>query len=195
MKLHPQKPPRFKEGNSFYFLTFCTFKRKQLLHNETIPQFLIEELQFYKQKVKDLIAYTIMPDHIHLIVEVEKVEEMSAFLRDFKKYTSKGIKRMLCGNGSPTRICDGQSTPISDRLLREPIWQPGTMDHCIRMNWENKDFENHLSYLFYNSYKHLNIPPKDFQHHNFTEFVAQGVFDNDFLAMDESTTKTFEIYE
>jgi REP element-mobilizing transposase RayT len=180
MRMYPGKPPRFHQGHSLYFLTFCTFKRKKLLHLSGIPEFLIEELHFYSRKIKSLIAYTIMPDHIHLIIEVEEAEMVSDFLRDFKKYTSIEIRRMLIP----------QSIEIKGRL-----WQPGTMDHMIRMGWENRDYQNHLSYVFFNSIKHLGISPIDFPYHNFKDFVVQGVFDKDFCAIDQRSLSSFGIYE
>jgi REP element-mobilizing transposase RayT len=70
-----------------------------------------------------------MPEHIHLLVETDTVQSMSAFLRDFKKYTSREIKKYA---------------------IDEHIWQQGTMDHCIRMSLQNEDFENHIHYIFYN---------------------------------------------
>jgi len=64
-----------------------------------------------------------MPEHIHLLVETDTVQSMSAFLRDFKKYTSREIKKYTTD---------------------EHFWQQGTMDHCIRMSLQGEDFENHI---------------------------------------------------
>jgi putative transposase len=93
MKPFARKPPRWQDDNSLYFLTFCTFHRQKLLHKHEIPDFLIEELKFYSKKLRNISAYTIMPEHIHLLVETETVQSMSAFLRDFKKFTSQELKK------------------------------------------------------------------------------------------------------
>ena len=169
------KPPRFHQDNSLYFLTFCTFNRVPYLLDEKIPELLINDLHFYAKRLKQLVAYTIMPDHVHLIVEVEDERTLSSFLRDFKKRTSKKIKRLTESDS--------------------PIWQHGTMDHCIRPTWSNKDFKHHLQYLFYNSWKHLEIAPKDFPYHNFKSFVDDEVFTNDFCTFDESQLAVATIYE
>ena len=161
-----KQPPRYKLGNSTYFLTFNTFDRLKILHNKDNAEFLIEELKFYSKKIKTLIAYTIMREHIHLLVEILNPEELSNFLRDFKKFTSKGIKKRL-----------GLSMPH--------IWLRGTMDHCIREIETEDDFMNHLKYIFYNSKKHLNILPKDFPYHNFLEFVDKEYFDINYCDCDE----------
>ncbi|TAK50903.1 MAG: hypothetical protein EPO24_16325 [Bacteroidetes bacterium] len=203
MKENPQKPPRYKEDNSIYFLTFCTFKRLPLLHVPGIPEFLIEELKFYERKIQKLIAYTIMPDHIHLIVEVKTVQSLSNFLRDFKKFTSREISNRSSrspngANNQPNDINtspNGANNQPNNDNKPNRIWQPGTMDHCIRMSWDGKDYSHHISYLFYNSHKHLGIAPKDFPYHNFMEFVQAGYFDKDFCSWDEKAGEQFQMYE
>lgn len=213
------KPPRYYQDNASYFLTFCTFRRRRLLHLPGIPEFLIEELHFYERKIRKLVAYTILPNHIHLIVEVAGSRSLSTFLQSFKSYTSKEIKKRLIDSsrrqpavtncdlgvttsGMPTgsRLLPmdhvRQSMPTGSRLLHvDRVWQPGTMDHCIRMTWDGKDYENHVSYLFFNSQKHLGIAPKDFPYHNFIEFEAQGIFDMSFCSVNENICSRFSIYE
>jgi putative transposase len=173
MKRFTHKPPRWKEDNAVYFLTFCTFHRRKLLHQKNIPDILVDDLRFYSKKVKEVIAYTIMPDHIHILVEVSSVKALSNFLQSFKTHSSKKIQERTGKNGCP-------------------IWQRGTMDHCIR---DDLDFDNHLSYLFYNSSKHLNISPNDYPYHNFKEIVKRKWLEGDFCSLIEMEDKEYEIYE
>ena len=151
-----------------------------ILHAPGIPEFLVQELQFFERKIQKLVAYTVMPDHIHLIVSVEKSKTLSDFLRDFKKYTSRELRRRIAREGT-------------DAPVR--IWQPGTMDHCIRLTWERHDYYNHLAYLFHNSWKHLHIAPRDFPYHNFISFVRDGTFEENFFAIDEKLLPVFALYE
>ena len=72
------------------------------------------------------------------------------------------------------------------------VWQRGTMDHCIR---DDQDFENHLNYIFYNSWKHLGIAPCEFKLHNFEEIVERGWLEKDFCGFPEKDEKRFEVYE
>jgi REP element-mobilizing transposase RayT len=170
------KPLRWKDDHSIYFLTFCTFKRQRILHEKGIPQIIVDDLKYYSKNIKELIAYTIMPNHIHLLVEVEDVRTLSRFLQSFKTHSSKKIKEIIGRNNNP-------------------VWQRGTMDHCIRESLSKTDFENHLMYLFYNSQKHLGISPKDFGYHNFMKIVERGWLEEDFCAFSEKAEKEFEIYE
>ena len=137
---------------------------------------IIKNIKFYSLRLKELIAYTVMPDHIHLMVNVDKVKHLSDYLRDFKKRTSKEIKNVL-------------------RVDTPHIWQRGTMDHCIRILPGNEDYINHLNYIFYNSSKHLEIIPKDFPHHNFGEAVEKGWIEEDFCQKPLNFPKKFEMYE
>ena len=169
-----RKPPRYHQDNALYFLTFCTFERHPLLHCSGVPELLIENLGAYAKLLEELIAYTIMPDHMHLLVSVKSVADVSAFLRNFKKWTSVRIHRSIY---------------LPDRH----VWQRGTMDHCIRCSWNNVDFKNHLQYLLSNSWKHLQIPPKSFPYHNFLSFVEKGWFDEDFC--DYENEEFVKLYE
>ena len=170
-----RKPPRFDQNDSSYFLTFCTFDRKPLLMGD-VADMMVENIKFYSDRLEEVTAYTVMPDHVHLLVAVERVKHLSNFLRDLKKHTSKEIKKDL-------------SLQVSH------IWQRGTMDHCIRLSNSNEDFENHLYYIFYNSWKHLGTPPKSFHYHNFMEFVEKGWLDINFFSFDESKHAAFKMYE
>jgi len=173
MKRQTNKPPRWKEDDSIYFLTFCTYKHRKILLSRRITAVLIEDLKFYSKLIRELIAYTIMPDHIHLLIKIEDVKSLSKFLQSFKTRSSKKIQELI-----------GKS--------EYPIWQRGTMDHCIR---DENDFANHLTYLFYNSYKHLKISLKDFDYHNFNEIIKRGWMEENFCVFSEKKEKEFLLYE
>ncbi len=170
------KPLRWDQDNSAYFLTFCTFGREGYLHHPQIARIIIDDVKFYAGRLNQLIAYTVMPDHIHLLVRVDKVRQLSDFLRDFKKRTSKEIKNAL-------------------QINAPHIWQRGSMDHCIRVLPGNEDYINHLNYIFYNSVKHLGIIPKDFPFHDFNEAVQNGWIEKDFCTTVPKFPSKFEMYE
>jgi putative transposase len=176
MKRITNKPPRWKNDHAIYFLTFCTFKRRKILHLDGVAAALIEDLFFYQRTIKELIAYTVMPDHVHLLVEIEDVKTLSKFLQNFKTHSSKRIKELI-----------GKSDG--------PVWQRGSMDHCIRESVSNSDFENHLNYLFNNSQKHLGISPQDFPFHNVNAMIKRGWIEEGFSSVSEKIEQEFAIYE
>jgi putative transposase len=160
MKL-TSKPPRLHQDNGTYFLTFCSFERQSILLMPGVPEFITASLHTYAPRLDKLIAYTIMPDHMHLLVHIRNAIDLSRFLRDFKKWTSFKMRE----------YCSPDTTHI---------WQRGTMDHLIRPSPWDHDFDNHLRYLYSNSWKHLHIPPRDFPYHNFFDSVREGLIDVDF---------------
>jgi REP element-mobilizing transposase RayT len=149
------KPPRFKQEYGTFFLTFCTYERANILLEPGVPEMLIENIRFYGARLQNLIAYTIMHDHMHLLVEIAGILTLSAFLRDFKKHTSREIRRLI-------------------ETYTRYVWQRGTVDHWIRPCQSGRDLSNHLTYLFLNSWKHLQIPPRMFPYHNLEEAIARG---------------------
>src|SRR6186713_2480691 len=48
-----------------------------------------------KDHRSELIAYVIMPNHLHLIPLMKIGESISDFMRDFKKFTSTQIRKLL----------------------------------------------------------------------------------------------------
>ncbi|MBN1211120.1 MAG: transposase [candidate division Zixibacteria bacterium] len=73
---------------------FVTTTYKDWLKLGEIPGFyqaLIDNLKFYLKKYNATLAgYVLMPDHLHFIIFINGVE-LSAFMRDFKKYVSQKI--------------------------------------------------------------------------------------------------------
>lgn len=114
-----------------------------------------------------------MPDHVHMLIDVEKATNLSIFLQRFKSHSSKMIYEVL-------------------KINSDHIWQRGTMDHCIR---DELDFDNHLKYIFFNSFKHLNVAPKNFNLHNFKEIVEKGWMEEDYCDFSKEKEQVFARYE
>ena len=58
-----------REENVFHYLTFVTFQRVPIFKSDTICQFFIDAIRETREKHPfKLIAYVIMPDHVHPIV-------------------------------------------------------------------------------------------------------------------------------
>ena len=56
------------------------------------------------------------------------------------------------------------------------VWQRRFYDHIIR---NQDDFNKHADYIHYNSYKHYQIPPKDWKYSSFKKFVKLGYYNID----------------
>ena len=80
---------------SFVTTTVMNFE-KIFSIDDSYFELLIDSLKFVLNKYNaDLISYVLMPDHVHLIVHIDNVKNLSSLMRDFKKYTSTRIRQKL----------------------------------------------------------------------------------------------------
>ncbi|MCE9539034.1 MAG: transposase [Bacteroidetes bacterium] len=57
---------------------------------------IVESLKYcQKYKGLEIFAWCMMPSHLHLIIRAENDNKLSDILRDFKKFTSKEIIRLI----------------------------------------------------------------------------------------------------
>jgi len=74
-----------------YFLTFTVVGWVDVFSRKRYKDIIIDSLKYCQQnKGLNIFAYVIMTNHIHLLVNSDN-EDLSEFVRDFKKYTSKKI--------------------------------------------------------------------------------------------------------
>jgi putative transposase len=110
------RPPRI-EGFTYrgcyqYFLTFCTIERRRVFVDAQIAAVVVEHfLRTSQQWSFALLAYCVMPDHAHLLVEGTSA---GSDLRRFAKRLKQGAGQAYahrCG---------------------APLWQEGYFDHVLR---------------------------------------------------------------
>ena len=108
--------PRLKDfdyrGRHSYFLTFCTYKRKQTFIDPSLASMAVEQiLRSAKRFEFDVLAYCLMPDHAHLLVH--------------GRSNRSDLPRFVKG----TKQSSGQ---IYSRTAKEPLWQDSYYDHVVR---------------------------------------------------------------
>ena len=82
--------------NCLYFITTTVVKHLPILTLKEVPEILISNLNFYRNKYNFLLnAYVIMSSHIHLIIWVPEIISISNIMRDFKKFSSMQIREKL----------------------------------------------------------------------------------------------------
>ena len=62
------------------------------------------------------------------------------------------------------------------------IWQRRYYDHIIR---DEEDFNKHLDYIHYNSMKHYQISPKDWEFSSFKKFVQKNLYNEKWCNFDD----------
>jgi len=80
-------------GKAIAFLTTTVVDWKPILTQKPIPEIirtqLFETAKFYNAHV---VAYVIMPSHIHFLIDFDRIEKMPKFMWSFKTLTSRKIK-------------------------------------------------------------------------------------------------------
>ena len=92
---------KYFQGNAYYITTTVNrfvkiFKEKKYI------EIILENICFYRSK-RDfkLIAYVVMPDHVHLLIypNQDRVQEVSNIMEDFKKFTSRQLREAMEKHG------------------------------------------------------------------------------------------------
>jgi putative transposase len=90
--------------NSLHFLTITTVGWVDIFTRSSYRDIVINSLRFCQLR-KGLVvnAYVIMSNHIHLIAYAREGYELSAIIRDFKKFTATTILKTIIQNSGESR--------------------------------------------------------------------------------------------
>ena len=145
----------FKTGD-MCFITNVTHNRAPVL---------IENADLFWQSMKnvqdkltfELVAWVLLPDHFHIIIESKDVSP------------SDIMQRLKLSFGSYYRKCQGAK---SGR-----VWQRQYWDHIIR---DQNDLNNHIDYIHYNPVKHAMVnDPFRYEHSSASVFLQDGYYSSD----------------
>ena len=90
----------FVDQFNCFFVTTTFNDWMPLFINDNYYLLVIDSLKFCLNKYKaEIIAYVLMPNHIHLVLFYTDKIDLSGFMRDFKKYTSSKIRQQLFKEG------------------------------------------------------------------------------------------------
>ena len=117
-----------------YFFTLETSKRTRFFKDKRcVDAFLSAMSTIQKYHHFDLIAYCILPDHIHLLITLAKVDhDLSSRIKEIKKKTTVAIREI---KENPTL----------------GVWQGRFWEHTIR---DQDDLQHCFDYIHYNPIKH-----------------------------------------
>ncbi len=90
--------------SGLHFITITVVGWVDVFTRQQYRDIIIDSLK-YCQKEKGLVlhAYVIMSNHIHLIVHAKETYQLSAIIRDFKKFTAKKIIKTILQNPKESR--------------------------------------------------------------------------------------------
>ena len=162
----------FNSSNNPVFITFVTYNRREVLLSNV--QLLKDS---FKQAISkfnfEIIAISILKEHCHLILVTENPSDIPSIIRSIKYYFSINIDKCF--------ICENLTESASKRG-EKGIWQRRYYDHIIR---NEEDLHKHIDYIHYNSMKHYNIAPKDWECSSFKKFVQSGYYNIDWCNFED----------
>lgn len=115
------------KGQFAYFLTLCTFARRERFRDARV---VAEADRTFRDGARrwafQFLAYCYMPDHLHLVVAgTTRDSDLAGFIKDAKQRTG-------CWHA---------------QRYSAPLWQTGWFDHIIR---DDESIERHVSYTLAN---------------------------------------------
>ena len=162
---------RFYNNNyNYVFFTIVTYNRQELLIDNI--DLLRDSFKYVLNKFDfEIYACSVLKDHIHIILKLEKSKDYSEIIRLFKYYFSAKLPN---------------NKTVSDSKIKrreKGIWQRRFWEHSIR---DEKDLHKHIDYIHFNPMKHYKIAPKDWKYSSFMKFVTAGFYEINWCNVNDS---------
>ena len=147
---------KFQDPDGVYFITSTTINWVDVFTRQVYKEMLIDSMKFCQKHKKLWIhAYVIMTNHIHMVVSTEDSRMLTNIFRDFKKYTSTQIIKLIETNPQESRNkwllnmigFEGRKHPDS---RNNKLWQEGV--HPKVLDTPEK-LQNALDYIHLNPVK------------------------------------------
>ncbi len=153
---------RVKIKGGTYFFTIVTNRRLNIFsspHFRALFNKSLHHVQTYHPFI--LIAYCILPDHIHLLLRLpENDDDYSMRIKEIKKRFAK--------------LYNLELRPLKEQHKQVNLWQNRFWEHYIR---DEEDLSKHIDYIHFNPVKHnLVRKVKDWSGSSFLSFVHSGYY-------------------
>ena len=123
-----------------HFITATVVDWIDVFTRQTYRDIVIESLDYcIKNKGMILYGYVIMSNHIHLILQSQE-GELSALVRDFKKFTAKSILEKI------------QTSPESRREWMLERFQLAAKTHSRNKEYQFWQYGNHAEEIYSNEF-------------------------------------------
>ncbi len=138
----------FDSDGQARYITFCTHHQLPMLTDAKINQIIISSIKSNRIKYNfKLLAYVIMPEHVHLIIVPDFKSKVGTIIGEIKRESSKAIHIYLKSKNS--KLLDNLNV-IRNRLPRFAFWQKRCYDYNCR---EVKDVWQKVNYCHNNPVK------------------------------------------
>lgn len=153
---------RYYSPDQIVFITQNVEQRQNVFSDSKVTELLLETLQRVKEiHPFSMLAYVILPDHLHLLIQPCGNSNFSQIMHSLKSNFTHNYKAML---------------NIDDNIK---FWQKRFWDHVIR---DENDLENHIHYIHVNPQKHGYVDdPFEWKHSSIFEWQEQGAYTSGFV--------------
>ncbi len=163
--------PSFRKESNVYFFTATNLNWLKLLEEEEHKNIVISSLKFLSDNKRvRVIAFVIMPNHIHFIWQILEPHKTENIQRDFLKYTAQQIKWSLVNKDSS--LLDDIRVNAKDRSYqlweRNPQWF--ALDNVTTLLQK-------LNYIHNNPCQEkwlLAEKPEEYQHSSAKFYIMEG---------------------
>ncbi len=156
------------DQNALYFVTFTVVNWIDVFSRKDYKIEIVDSLNYCIDN-KGLIVYSwcIMSNHLHLIIQAQKGYNLSAIIRDFKKFTAKRILKMIATEPESRREWMLEQFEFMGRRLKRiskyKFWKDD--NHAIELSTNNM-MDVRLDYLHNNPVKAMIV--EDPEHYIFS---------------------------
>jgi putative transposase len=132
------KLKHFDHDGRARFITFCTHQRIPVLSNDLFRQIVADSIaDVQKSSGFRLLAYVIMPEHVHLVLVPRIDSELGPLIGEIKRISARKIHLFLKRN-NPALL--GRFLVTRDGRPKFALWQRRCFDHNCRTEaeiWES----------------------------------------------------------
>ena len=137
----PNNLKRYYGRGDEHFVTFSCYRRLPLLASRERRDLFLLALEATREKYEMVVlGYVVMPEHVHLLVEEPRKQDLSAALKALKQGVSRRVLRRL-------REHKGQGDLFAGRTRLLSFWQARFHDFNV---WNPKKHVEKLRYMHRN---------------------------------------------
>ena len=137
--MRSRKRENFEKYGDTFFVTFSVVGHTPIFEQAQCRDIIIDNLGFYQERGDfTIIAYVVMPNHIHIVVNVKKNLSVSLCIGNFKRITSRQISKHLHDTGNHALIkrllIAAEQEPAKDTKIWKPRFDSFVLNNIDTLN-------------------------------------------------------------
>ena len=172
------------DQNASYFLTFTVVDWLDVFTRKEYKVVITDSLNYcIKHKGLTVFAWCLMSSHLHLVCRAKEGSSISAIIRDFKKFTSKEIVKMVQEIPESRRDCllyhFESAGRFDNRIQHYKFWQE--TNHAVLLDTSEK-IDQRINYTHENPVKTMIVAnPHDYLFSSAVDYSGgKGLVEIDF---------------